>query len=83
MSYPRDPFSTPEPASSQPSFQQPYRDVPTHSNPDNQDFFDADAIPVSDTTLLVTLLLTCRFFPPSLSFTSNSALRLANVVRRP
>jgi len=47
MAYPRDPFGTPEPPSSQTNFQ-PYRDVPGHSNPDNLDYFDASAIPVSD-----------------------------------
>ncbi|KAH9015964.1 glycoside hydrolase family 17 protein [Lactarius deliciosus] len=45
MAYPRDPFGTPEPTGSQASFQQPYRDAPGHSNPDNMDFFDASAIP--------------------------------------
>ena len=76
----RDPFSTPEADGSQASFQ-PYRDMPGHSiNPDNEDYFDAAAIPVSDTNLdSLTLLFTCRFFL-RLSFTSNSALQLANVV---
>ena len=55
MSYSRDPFSTPEP---QTSFQ-PYSDLPTHSNPDNQDYFDAAAIPVSDSRLVVLKLRCC------------------------